>query len=287
MAVTRSSQNRAKFTYLNYDQIQDCINNGDVDAYDIIYTKDTHENLIIAPDYTVEKIRSRVYRFIDVESAELFLNQSPDTYEGQIISIVFQNKYVGYIVNRNLEGKYYVSPLSIYSGQVDYNTLGNRPIINITGTLDDILVVDSLETGQYKIVGQYKISHKLDTIFNSTSGNIFLVEKDDKRKISYIKRISASEVTDYVVSETGDVTTSIVPTTEWLKAQGYVTEGYVDIKIAALDFITKEEIEKYVSNVVIHSIDSVLNDRIEHAFDERFVAATETEARDVFTQIFK
>lgn len=273
--------NRTKFVYKNYDEIQESINSGALDAYDIVYTKDTHENVIIAPDYSVISIKSKVYRFVDVLSAETFLNSAPDTYEGQIVSIIFQGNYSAYIVNRRKAGNFFVSPLNIYSGEIDYNTLGNRPIYSLEGTIDNPVNVSELNSGQYQIRGHYQIG---ETTYISTNSNIFLVEH--KNTDTYIKRISAKEITDFIIGEDGAITISVVPTTKWLADQGYVTEQYVDIKIAALNFITKEEIEEYVSNIVLQNIDTTVNTRIDQIMAEQFSTVTEREALDAFTEIF-
>lgn len=273
--------NRSKFIYSNYDEIQTGINNGTLDAFDIVYTKDTHENIIIAPDYSAISIKSKIYRFIDVASAEEFLNSASDTYEGQIVSIIFEGNYCAYIVNRRINGKFFVTPLSVYSGVVDYNTLGNRPINNLAGTIDKPIDIVCLDSGQYKIQGQYKID---ETTYISANSNIFLIEHNDEN--TYIKKISANDITDYTIDINGQVTSSVVPTTEWLASQGYVTEQYVDLKIAALEYITKEEIEEYVSNIVLQNIDATVNTRIDQIINERFSTVTEREALDAFTDIF-
>lgn len=273
--------NRSKFIYSNFDEIQTNINNGTLDAFDIVYTKDTHENIIIAPDYSAISIKSKIYRFIDVESAEEFLNSASDTYEGQIVSIIFEGNYCAYIVNRRINGKFFVTPLSVYSGVVDYNTLGNRPICNLAGTIDKPIDIVCLDSGQYKIQGQYKIG---ETTYISANSNIFLIEHNDES--THIKKISANDITDYTIDINGQVTSSVVPTTEWLASQGYVTEQYVDLKIAALEYITKEEIEEYVSNIVLQNIDATVNTRIDQIINERFSTVTEREALDAFTDIF-
>lgn len=273
--------NRSKFIYSNFDEIQTNINNGTLDAFDIVYTKDTHENIIIAPDYSAISIKSKIYRFIDVASAEEFLNSASDTYEGQIVSIIFEGNYCAYIVNRRIYGKFFVTPLSVYSGVVDYNTLGNRPINNLAGTIDKPIDIVCLDSGQYKIQGQYKID---ETTYISANSNIFLIEHNDQN--TYIKKISANDITDYTIDINGQVTSSVVPTTEWLASQGYVTEQYVDLKIAALEYITKEEIEEYVSNIVLQNIDATVNTRIDQIINERFSTVTEREALDAFTDIF-
>ena len=76
---------RAKWAYLSYDSIQTKINEGVLDAYDIIYTKDSHENVIISPDLEIWSVRSRIYVFDSVEEANTQLNANTDTYIGQML----------------------------------------------------------------------------------------------------------------------------------------------------------------------------------------------------------
>lgn len=270
----------SKVSYIDYDEIQNRINIGELNAFDIIYTKDTHENIIISPDLLPISIKSKVYRFLDVESAERALNESTDTYSGQLVSIVYQGKYVGYIVNQRNTGEFYVSPLNTYEGQIDYDTLGNKPIINLTGTLSDTVIISEMETGIYKIRGQYKITGTDETIYLSANSNLFLVEHHDDT-VS-IKKITAQDIIDYTVNSDGELISSVVPTTKWLMEQGYVTEGYVDEKIAALNFITKEEVSQYVSDLVIQTIGDNLDEIIEKKIDEKFSPVSAEEIKYMF-----
>ena len=166
---------RSRLSFQKYDIIEDYINQKKLDAYDIVYTTDTHENVVIDADLNIVPIRSRVYRFTDITSANLSLNKSSDTYEGQIVAILQENdeKYSGYIVNKNKVGEFYVSPLS-ESGQIDYDSLGNKPVINKIGTLDSPITVDQLEDGIYKIRGQYKLTESAITIYLSSNDNRWL-----------------------------------------------------------------------------------------------------------------
>lgn len=274
----------SKFIYQNYDDIQDGINSGAINAWDVILCKDTKEMLLIKDDLSVFPIKSKVYRFLNVESAEQALNQASDSYPGQIVSIIYNHEYTGYIVNQNALGRFYVTPLSIYSGQVNYDTLGNRPVENLTGSLDAPVIVSQLTTGTYKIHGQFCLTDRAETIYISVSSNVFLVRQEDDA--AYVKKISASDICDYIIDRDGRITHSVVPTTEWLKAQGYVTESYVDAKVAALDFITKQEIEEYVNSIVLQAIGSMVSEQVSKEFGERFQPVSEKELLDVFTDIF-
>lgn len=275
--------NRSRFAYLNYDEIQTAINNSQLDAYDIIYTKDTHENIIITPDLDIISVGSRIYRFPDTATAETYLNMATDTYEGQIISIAYDGHYVAYIVNKNTSDHFYVTPLNAYEGELDYDELQHRPVSNLTGTLNTPVVLDGLSTGVYKVSGQYKISESLDTVFSSSAGTLYLVEHTQEDIL--VRKISASDITDYKIKN-GEITTSTVPTSDWLKEQGYITENKVDEKLAALDFVNKKDIENYVSQVVLATIDSLVDEKIDTALNERIQIATEKEALDAFTTVF-
>ena len=266
---------RSRLSFQKYDIIEDYINQKKLDAYDIVYTTDTHENVVIDADLNIIPIRSRVYRFTDITSANLSLNKSSDTYEGQIVAILQENdeKYSGYIVNKNKVGEFYVSPLS-ESGQIDYDSLGNKPVINKIGTLNSPITVDQLEDGIYKIRGQYKLTESAITIYLSSNDNFFLVKTEND--ITYIKKISAMDITDYTVNSDGSISASTIPTTKILK--NYATKSYVDDKIAALDLLTKDDVTTYVADIINNTID----EKIETKVNEMYTPADNAEIQQLF-----
>lgn len=266
---------RSRLSFQKYDIIEDYINQKKLDAYDIVYTTDTHENVVIDADLNIIPIRSRVYRFTDITSANLSLNKSSDTYEGQIVAILQENdeKYSGYIVNKNKVGEFYVSPLS-ESGQIDYDSLGNKPVINKIGTLNSPITVDQLEDGIYKIRGQYKLTESAITIYLSSNDNFFLVKTEND--ITYIKKISAMDITDYTVNSDGSISASTIPTTKILK--NYATKSYVDDKIAALDLLTKDDVTTYVADIINNTID----EKIETKVNKMYTPADNAEIQQLF-----
>lgn len=269
----------SKFTYMNYDEIQDGINSGVLNPYDLVLCKDTREFVLVKDDLSLASINSKVYRFPDIDMAEKSLNESLDTYEGQLVAIAYNGSYAAYIVNRNKSGKFFVTPLSS-NGDIDYNTLGNRPITNLSGTLDSPIVVQNLNNGIYKIAGQYQINDGAGTTYLSMSSNLFLVQHTGDS--TYIKRISPYDIYDYSIDEKGTVTRSQVPTTIWLEQQGYASEAYVDKKIAALNFITKEEVEEYINNTVMQSIEIMVDQKIDSKINQKFEAVTTQEIIGLF-----
>lgn len=277
----------SRFIYANYDEIQDGINRGDVNVNDILYTKDTHENVIVSPDLTIYPVQCRVYRFNNIDSANTVLNESTDTYAGQIVAILgFNGNYSAYIVNKRSTGRFAVDPLNRDDPNVsvDYDTLGNRPIINLYGKIFSPVILDVQNDGIYKVSGSYKISESLNTVFYGGDSYMFMVEHQDDQSVM-IKRIGVGDITDFTVSD-GSVVQSVVPTSKWIEEQGYVTENYVYNLINNMNLITKDEINQYVTEIINNNVTNMVQDAITKEFDERFQAATEREALDVFVGVF-
>lgn len=274
--AAKKSTQRAKFSYVNREDITKLINNGNIDANDIIYTKDTHENIFIGSDLSINPIRSKIYRFSDVSSAEKSLNTATDTYEGQIVAILTDGAYTAYIVNKNTGETYYVTKLSEDAKTLNYDNLGNRPIDNLDGTLDDPITISDLATGIYKIRGQYKICSGDITTYLSSNDNFFLVDHDGTEVA--IRKITAYNIIDYAVSKNSIVSQTNIPTREWIESQGYVTEASVNEKIAALNFMTKEEVAEYVQNEVLANLEPLIDKRIDLKLNESF---SQVEASDI------
>ena len=272
---------RAKWAYLPYNSIQQKIDEGILDSYDVIYTSDSHENLIITPDLTLWSVRSRIYTFDSVADANTALNTNTDTYKGQIVSILNSDKYTAYIVNQDLNGVYFATALSVEN--IDYNTLGNRPIENLVGTLDTPIMISSLDTGMYKVKGQYKISATDITTYLSTDGDLFIIEESDTDKL--IKRFTKDTIQDYVISDNGIEKTTYV-TDKYLLDNGYSTTTYVDSKLAAFEESIRQDIRTYVEqtveDVITEKVDEIIDERLDVKLDERIKGSTDEEVQDFF-----
>ena len=278
MAVS-SAKNRSRYGYLNLADIQDRIDSGKLDAYDLIYTKDTHECYILTEDLKQVPIKSRVYQFPTEEEALLYLNAATDTYEGQLVAIKKKNRYKAYIVNKDDEDLWCVTLLSDADEQIDYDTLGNRPITNLTGTLANPIVVETLDNGIYSISGQYKVFDSIDTIFSSYENHIFLVEKSETE--THIKDISSTDVITY--SLVGDeIKQEKLVTSKFLEDNNYVTDTDLDKKIQTLDILTRTEASEYIEQAVNSYLDSKLDSAIDQKLDEKIVETADTEIADLF-----
>lgn len=272
---------RAKWAYLPYDSIQPKIDEGILDQFDVIYTSDSHENLIITPDLTLWSVRSRIYTFDSVADANTALNTNTDTYKGQIISILNGDKYTAYVVNQDSNGVYSATTLS--AENVNYNNLGNRPIENLVGTLDVSIIVENLDTGMYKIKGQYKIYNGEDTVYLSADGDLFIVEISATEK--FIKRFTKKTIQDFVISD-GEIKKNTYITEEYLADNGYSTNDYVDVKLTAFETSIKNDIESYVEqtveDIIINKVDTIIDERLDVKLDERIQISTNEEVEDFF-----
>lgn len=272
---------RVKFGYLNYEDMLTKIKEGIIDQNDVIFGKDTHVTYIISDDLTPVPMMSRVYVFNSVSDANDALNNNTDTYKGQIVSVLNGDKYSAHIVNQDQNGIYFVSPLSIEN--IDYNTIGNRPIENLVGTLDLPIVVDFLNDGIYKIKGQYKIFEKDITTYLSAYGDLFLIEKSPTEK--FIKRFTKDTIQDFVISD-GDVEKNTYITDKYLEDNGYSTIGYVDSKLVAFEQSIRNDIEKYVGQtieqIIENMVDVIIDERLDVKLDERIHATTDEEVKNFF-----
>jgi len=262
------AQNRAKFGYLSYNDMLQKISDGTLDQHDIIFTKDTKETYIIDSDKTPISLKSKVYVYNSMTEAIREINRNTDTYVGQVVSILEGDTYRGYIVNKNTKLRttsYTVSPLTDISS-IDYNTLGNKPIINLVGTLDEPIMLSDLANGTYSILGQYMVYITDKTVFLNASPVIVLVENVEG--VKKIKKVSSSEIIDYEING-GIIIQKKYVTDKFLEENGYATTSYVDSKIATLDFITKNEVSIYVDSLVNEILENILDSKIDEKIDEK------------------
>lgn len=204
---------RAKFGYLTYDDMVAKIADKKLDEYDICYTKDTHECYIVSEDKVPVAIKSKVNTYSSTDDAEKDLNSSISTYEGQIVAIKYNDRFRAYIVEKDNDG-FFVTPLDVARDVIDYDTLGNRPIVNIKGTTESPIIISELSEGIYHVSGQYTIS-PLDQNINLAMRDILFVTDGNGN----IQKISGKSIVNYSVTN-GEVKEDI-----------FATQGYVDSKL--------------------------------------------------------
>ena len=166
---------------------------------------------------------------------------------------------------------------------MNYNNLGNRPIENLVGTLDVSIIVENLDTGMYKIKGQYKIYNGEDTVYLSADGDLFIVEISATEK--FIKRFTKKTIQDFVISD-GEIKKNTYITEEYLADNGYSTNDYVDVKLTAFETSIKNDIESYVEqtveDIIINKVDAIIDERLDVKLDERIQISTNEEVEDFF-----
>ena len=267
-----------KFGFLTVEQMLNAINSHQLQTYNICFTKDTHQIFVIKENLEPLEIHSRVYVFDSISEAETKLNESTDTYVGQVVAILDNDTYRGYIVNQK-SGKFTVTPLWEHSEPIDYDTLGNRPIINLVGTLDEPIMVSELDDGIYRIKGQYKISDLEKTIYLSASDILMTVSKNNQN--IEIKKITSDDITDYIITNS-DISKNTYVTERYLKDNNYTTTSYVDTKIEALEVSINEDMKSYVQTVIEKFFTEELDKRIDDRIDEKIVPMSDSQIRNLF-----
>ena len=269
---------RIKFAYLTYGDMLSKLESGEINEYDIIYSKDQYVTYLITEELKPLQLRSRVYVFDSISEAEIKLNETTDTYVGQVVAILDNDTYRGYIVNQKND-KFTVTPLWEHSEPIDYDTLGNRPIVNLVGTLDKPIMVSELDNGIYRIKGQYKISDLEETIYLSASDIICTVVKNNQN--IEIKKITSDNITDYIITNS-DISKNTYVTDQYLKENNYTTTSYVDTKIEALEVSIKEDMRGYVQEAITEVFGEELDKKIDDKIDEKIVPMSDSQIRNLF-----
>lgn len=275
------AENRVKYAYLDYNDISTRIENGEIDQYDVVFTKDTHEQYLIKDDLSLLNIKSRIYCFDSIISAKEKLNSNTDTYEGQIVAIADNDSsvYHGYIVNKSND-EYIITSLTDNGNKIDYDSLVHRPIINKTGSLANPLTIGELDNGLYSVSGEYRIFLEYPTIFSSSINHLFVVEKENDK--IYVKDVQAKKTVIYVLSN-GQVSIEDVITSNYLTENQYITETDFDAKIKALDFVTRNEISDYVKQITTEYLEQNLDSKIDKKINS--LIAEDSEIDNLFSII--
>lgn len=272
------TKNRTNLAYLSYDDMLERLSKGTINQYDVVFTNDTFETFIISEELEPKPLKSRVYIFSSVTEAIQKLNKNTDTYAGQLVSILNGDSYRGYIVNLK-NGVYTVNALNELSS-IDYDTLGNKPIINLVGESDNPIIISDLEDGTYSVTGHFKIALDDITTHLNPNATIFIIEHGEE--ITYVKKIATKEIVDYEVTNDNSVVINQYITKKFLEENGYTTASYIDEKILALDFIKREEMTLYVEEIFQSFINEELIPTIDERIDKKIIGVTEEEIYSLF-----
>lgn len=134
-------------------------------------------------------------------------------------------------------------------------------IPELTGTLGNAIILSALNDGVYQVRGLHKITADHVTTFDTASFIIVVVQTiDGKKKIA---RIASDEIVRYVVEEDLSVTEESYITEAYLKDNEYVTEDYVDDKIAAMEAIVLADVEAALPDMIAPIVRPVIDEEID------------------------
>lgn len=121
-------------------------------------------------------------------------------------------------------------------------------IPELTGTLENKIILSSLDDGLYQVKGQHKITADHATTFDSSSFIMVVVQTIDGMK--KVSRITSDEIVRYDIGEDLSVTEAAYITKAYLDDKGYVTEDYVDAKIVAMEQIILADVEAALPSMI-------------------------------------
>lgn len=170
-----------------------------------------------------------------------------------------------------ITGKIGASQTFYVAGEGDYDTLKNIPIINLTGTDEEPILLNTLETGLYRLNGIYKVNaseedetqaeNRLTIVKKVSDNDIYLQMLNPQGNIVEFYHITEADTLHKEVALSNLATTQDIPTKvselendskfiteEQLKAFGYATEEFV----RSQGYLTEETdptVPDYVKNI--------------------------------------
>lgn len=139
-------------------------------------------------------------------------------------------------------------------------------IPELTGTMQNKIVLSSLDDGLYQVKGQHTITADYPTTFDCTNFILVVVQTIDG--VKKIRRITADELSVYIINEDLSVSVDEVATKGYLDDKGYTTEEQLDEKIAVLKAELEDEIEVLVEPVVRPMVEEIINRDIQPEDDQ-------------------
>lgn len=213
-----------KFAVANYGNIQSYINQGLIDYPTYVFCRDTNTMVFVDKNRKMQDIKTFNQSSIVVVDELPTENIQSNTF--------YICDGVGYLLINDILVPVF-REISENEGVSSYDDLSEIPIVNKRGTIVSPVVLSDLEAGCYSVSGQYQIGGNMTTTYVPSSNVVVLVESDGKFK--YITRIDGKRVVLYTVTlETMEVISDEYATQNWVKAQGYTTESYVNQAIENL-----------------------------------------------------
>lgn len=184
---------RSRLGYLAYADIQDRLDNGLIDQYDVVLVKDRDTAAYIAPDGTIHDITARMNAYMSEATAVRALNASPYTYVGMPVAIWYEGSYKLYIVDGE-PNNWTVLPAWGNPTNFSYNELVDVPVINKVGTISDPVILSELTDGMYAVVGVTRVTRD-SSIVSLSSPELVVVNNGGDS----IQRMSGDKTYSYEI----------------------------------------------------------------------------------------
>lgn len=156
------------------------------------------------------------------------------------------------------------------------NELEMIGIPELTGTLENKIILSSLYDGLYQVKGQHTITADYPTTFDCTSPILVVVQTAGG--VKKVRRITADEVVGYTINEDLSVDTNPVATEDFLKDEGYAKEDYVDEKIAAMEAVILADVEAALPDM----LEPILRPVVEDVVDQTIQSESDENIRELF-----
>lgn len=200
MAITDDSKLRSRLGYLNYDEIQDRIDNGQLDQYDVVLVKDQDTAAFVAPDMSIHNITARLSAYASESTAIRALNADPTTYMCMPVAILHDGSYKLFLTAGETGNWDVIPAWGNETAGVHYDELIGAPVLNKIGTADDIVILNQLPDGIYAVKGFYRITDTSSELFNPLSFELVLVKENGDE----VTRILGKDIINYNTSGSGE-----------------------------------------------------------------------------------
>jgi hypothetical protein len=108
----------------------------------------------------------------------------------------------------------------------------------------------------------------------------------DSNDNALIKIITTENITDYVVADNGEILSkSDIATTEFLEQQNYITEAYLDSRLASLDMMTRNDAQIYIKQLLDEYLSDAIDKQLDTKLNEKLIPESEQDIRTMISKI--
>lgn len=157
-----------------------------------------------------------------------------------------------------------------YINSLSYNTLLDKPIINVIGTLSSVINISSLDDGIYKVKGQFIIGGNHVTIQSSPNDTFFIVSHHDDSSIA-VTQLQGKSIKIFFINSDGSYVSDRYITEKWITEQDFISSATV-----------QEYVREIVTETIVDVIDQTLDERLDLTLDGKFSGIDSSELHKLF-----